>query len=292
VNASEERRFDHFVAIDWSGAVGPRQQGIAVAICALGSAAPTLVRAGHIWSRADVSEWLLHEMPQNTLAGFDLSPALPFTDQGAYFLGWDETPRDARALWALVDRICADDPHLAVSSFVDHPEACRYFRRHGGRTGDRFGSGRGRLRLVEQRQRAHRLSPSSCFNLVGPAQVGKSSLTGMRMLHRLGERLPVWPFDALPESGSLLVEIYTSLAARAAGVPNGRSKLRDGKALDAALAVLDSEVHLSLERYSDHATDALLTAAWLRKVADDSTLWNPPGLADVSATEGWTFGVR
>lgn len=287
-----EGRFDHFVAIDWSGAVGPRQRGIAVAICERGTVAPILIRANHIWSRSDVLEWLLNAMPQNTLAGFDLSPALPFADVGSYFPGWDECPHDAKALWTLVEHICVDDPHLAVSGFVDHSEASRYFRRHGGRSGDRFGSGRGRLRVVEHRQREHRLSPSSCFNLVGAAQVGKSSLTGMRMLHRLGGRLPVWPFDPMPESGSLLVEIYTSLAARAAGVPNGRSKLRDGMSLDAALARLNSEAHLPLTQYSDHATDALLTAAWLRTAADEPALWNPPGIDDVAATEGWTFGVR
>ena len=52
-------RFGHFAAIDWSGAVGPRQRGLAVAICAAGSEAPTLVRPGHIWSRAEVLDLLL-----------------------------------------------------------------------------------------------------------------------------------------------------------------------------------------------------------------------------------------
>jgi hypothetical protein len=178
-----------------------------------------------------------------------------------------------------------------VSSFVDHPDASRYFRRHGGRTGAQFGTGRGRLRVVEERQRAHGLSPYSCLNLVGAAQVGKSSLTAMRVLHRLGGRLPVWPFDPLPQSGSVIVEIYTSLAARAAGLRSGLSKMRDGVALDTALAELGSEPHQPLPRYTDHATDAILTSAWLRKVAHDPALWNPDGLDTVAQTEGWTFGV-
>jgi hypothetical protein len=285
-------RFGHFAAIDWSGAVGPRQPGIAVALCGDGHDAPTLIRPGHIWSRQDVLEWLLHDLPENTLVGLDLSPAFPFVDEGSYFRDWFASPPNARDLWALVDDICTDDPHLAASSFVDHPQASHYFRRHAGRTGDRFGTGRGRLRVVEERQRAHGLSPYSCFNLVGAAQVGKSSLTGMRVLNRLSGRLAVWPFDPLPDSGSVIVEIYTSLAARAAGLPVGTAKMRDGAALDAALDALGITPHTPLSHYTDHATDAILTAAWLRKVAGDETLWNPSGLADVAATEGWTFGVR
>ena len=55
--------------------------------------------------------------------------------------------------------------------------------------------------------------PYSNLNLVGAAQVGKSSLTGMRLLHALGRRLPIWPIDAVPAHGSLIVEIYTTIAA-------------------------------------------------------------------------------
>lgn len=285
------RSFGHFAVVDWSGAAGPRQKGIAIAICSPGEAAPTLVRPGHIWSREDVLDWVLHHMPDDTLIGFDLSPGLPFADRGAYFPEWAESPTDARSLWALVERVSANEPHLAANSFVDHPEASRYFRRHGGRTGDRFGSGAGRLRLVEHRQRECQLSPYSCLNLVGAAQVGKSSLTAMRMLHRLGDRIPVWPFDPLPRTGSVLVEIYTSLAARTAGIRKGLSKMRDGRSLDAALEALGSKAHRPMQHYSDHSTDAILTAAWLRTVAHQESLWTPAGLDIVAATEGWTFGV-
>lgn len=251
-----------------------------------------LVRPGHIWSRQDVLDWVVSDLPDGALVGMDLSPALPFVDRGAYFPGWSDSPANARDLWVLVESICADDPHLSALSFVDHPDASRYFRRHGGRTGADFGNGRGRLRVVEERQRAHGLSPYSCLNLVGAAQVGKSSLTAMRVLHRLAGRLPIWPFDPLPERGSVIVEIYTSLAAREAGLRSGLSKMRDGAALDAALANLGSAPHTPLHRYTDHATDAILTAAWLRKVAHDRALWAPKGLRAVAQTEGWTFGVR
>jgi len=287
------RRFSRFAVADWSGAQGPRQKGIAIAICESDTAAPRLVRPAHIWSREEVLDWLVHELPDDTLLGMDLSPGLPFRDAGAFFPGWAESPANARALWALVDRISTDDPHLAVSAFVDHPEASRYFRRHGGRRGDRFGEARrGRLRLVEGRQRDHGLAPYSCFNLVGAAQVGKSCLTAMRLLHRLDGRLPFWPYDPVPETGSVLVEIYTSLAARAAGLPKGRSKIRDAAGLDAALVALGSAPHEPLKSYDDHATDAILTAAWLRAHAGRPALWQPEGMdEEIARTEGWTFGV-
>src|SRR3546814_13668084 len=61
--------FTHFAAIDWSGAVGPRQKGLAVALCTLGSEAPVRVRPGHVWSRGEVLGWLDREMPRDTLVG-------------------------------------------------------------------------------------------------------------------------------------------------------------------------------------------------------------------------------
>ena len=264
-----------------------------MAICGRGDAAPVLVRSGHIWSRAEVLDWILREMPAGTLVGFDLGASLPFVDCGAFFPGWSDSPADARGLWRLVERLSADDPHLAAATFVDHAEASRHFR-HGGRTGDRFEPGRGRLRVTEQAQRAQGLNPYSNFNLVGAAQVGKSSLTGMRVLHRLDGEIPVWPFDRDPGSGSLVLEIYTSIAALAAGRPRGRSKMTTGAELDAALVSprIASRPFGHVGAIDDHRSDAILTAAWLRADARRAELWHPPAMTPpVAATEGWTFGV-
>jgi len=285
------RHFTNFVAIDWSGAKGQRQKGIAVALCENGGEPPYLVNPEHRWSRQDVLDWLLHDLPKGSLVGLDLSPGLPFDPSNGYFPHWDLSPTDARALWRLVDEIAESDPHLAVTSFVSHQEARRHFRHGKHDCGDLFEGGAGRMRATEQRQRRLKLTPSSCFNLVGAAQVGKSSLTGMRVLNRLNGASPIWPFDPLPTDGSVIVEIYTSLAARAAGIPPGRSKMMTGPALDAALRCLGVDQHTPLLSYTDHATDAILTSAWMRHVAHDSALWNPDGLAKVAATEGWTFGV-
>lgn len=290
--SSDAPQFAHFAAIDWSGAVGARQPGIAIALCATGSATPVLVRPGHVWSRAEVLAWLTGGMPLATLVGLDIGPSLPFVDCGAFFPGWSESPADARALWALVDRICADDAHLAASAFVDHSQAARYFRRQGGRTGDLFGAGGGRLRATEFAQRAQGLNPYSNLNLVGAAQVGKASLTGMRVLHRLRGALPFWPFDPIPAGGSLAVEIYTTIAALAAGRTKGCSKMRSIEALNAALAAMGSDPVPGSGAISDHKSDALLAAAWLRANVHRPALWNPPGLTPLVAdTEGWTFGV-
>jgi len=284
-------RFAGFVAIDWSGAAGERHRGIAVARAAAGDGAPALVRPGHRWSRPEVLDWLLDLATADCLVGLDLGISLPFADAGAFFPGLATSPPDIRALWALVEQTCAVDPHLGASSFVDHPLFAPYFRRHGGREGALFGSGIGRLRVTERAQAAMGCRPCSNFNLVGAAQVGKSSLTGMRMLHRLSAGLPVWPVDPLPRSGPVVCEIYTSLAALEARRTAGRSKMRSHADLNAALAELGSAPVPGDGPITDHASDALLTAAWLRRAAARPALWDPAGLAEVAATEGWTFGA-
>ena len=290
-------RFGHFAAIDWSGAAGERQRGIAVALCRPGDDAPELVRPGHVWSRADVLHWLSRELPPETLVGMDLGISLPFADCGAFFPGWDRSPANARALWTMIDAVCRDDPYLSVDTLVNHPEASRHFRRHdrlsGGRQGDLFPPGRGRLRVTEAAQAALGCSPCSNFNMVGAAQVGKSSLSGMRVLARLPRDIAVWPVDPLPARGSAVCEIYTTIAAIAAGRRAARSKIRDGADLDAALDALNTRPHGHSGPIDDHTSDALLTAAWLRRAAPRPYLWRPAALTPhIAATEGWTFGAE
>ncbi len=300
------RGFDHFLAIDWSGAKGERHRGIALALADAKGGPPVLVEAPQRgWSRTEVLGLLREELPSNTLVGIDLGISLPFVDAGAYFPGWDESPRHANGLWELIDRICADDPHLGAHSFLSHPEAARYFRHSKDKVGDRFHlpdaiSREGRFRQAETAQRAQKCRPVSNFNLVGAAQVGKSSLTGMRMLHHLKGHLPVWPVQPIPPKhptrGSLLVEIYTGLAAKEAAASMGgrgaRTKLLTYADLNAALEGLDSPPVAQIGEIDDHSSDALLTAAWLRKVHKEPERWEPRTLtAEVARVEGWTFGA-
>ena len=289
-------RFRQFLAIDWSGAKGPVQKGIALALADGAGGPPVLVERGRGWSRSDVLALLREDLPRDTLVGVDLGIALPFADCGAYFPGRDVLLPDAPELWALIDEICADDANLAAQSFVDHPDFAPYFR-NGTLTGAQFGCdgaahGRGRFRVTEHAQALMGCKPYSNFNLVGAAQVGKSSLTGMRMLHRLRDHLPVWPVDPLPGQGSVLVEIYTSLAAREAGRSAAKAKMRSHEELNAALASLGSMPVKGHGPIDDHSSDALLTAAWLRRVADEPGRWAPSALTpDLARTEGWTFGA-
>lgn len=291
------RRFAQFACFDWSGRAIAKPPGIALAAATAGAAPPALVASDEGWSRAAALAWIEARIAEKAdlLIGCDFSFALPFADAGAYFPEWDDSPRSAPALWACVEEICAGDEHLSAGSLVAHPELSRHFRhaRDGRmRVGDLFEPGLGRLRVTERACRAQGLgNAASCFNLVGAAQVGKASFTGMRLLHRLAGRIAVWPFDPLPETGPVLVEIYTGLAARRAGL-TGPTKLRARRPLDAALAALGSEPHAALPAYDDHRTDAILGAAWLRRAADDPALWRPDALdRRLARTEGWTFGV-
>lgn len=291
-------RFAHFLGVDWSGAKGERLSGIALAMANAEGGPPKLLhppKGG--WSRADVLTLLRDDLPADTLIGLDLGISLPFADCGAFFPGWADSPPDAKALWALVDRICGDDPHLAATSFAEHPVLGEYFH-HGARMGahyrcDGADHRNGRLRVTEHRQREIGCRPHSNLKLVGSGQVGKSSLTGMRVLHQLAGAIPVWPIDDDPGHGSLIVEMYTAIPALAVGRTASSSKIRSYEELNAALAhpaIAATPVHGS-GSISDHNSDALLTAAWLRRAAARRELWAPEGLDAIRRSEGWTFGV-
>ncbi|MEP0393282.1 MAG: hypothetical protein ABJ205_04725 [Erythrobacter sp.] len=298
------REFDHFLAIDWSGAKGERHKGIALALATKAGEAPVLVKPPKGgFSRQDVLEILRDDLPVNTLVGIDLGISLPFNDCGAFFPGWDRSPSHAKKLWAMVDAICGAEPHLGANSFVTHPDARKYFRHGKNDEGEHFHlpdavSRQGRFREAEIAQWRQKCRPVSNFNLVGAAQVGKSSLTGMRMLHQLREHLPVWPMDKVPErrlrkDGSMLVEIYTGLASKEAAAKSGsRTKLLTYADLNAALEALGCPPVDEVGEIDDHSSDALLTAAWMRKAAGEKERWEPRALtAEIAWTEGWTFGA-
>ncbi|WHO40742.1 hypothetical protein PMI04_009205 [Sphingobium sp. AP49] len=281
-------RFTRFAAIDWSGAKGARHKGIAVAICNIGQDSPELVQApGGIWSRQSVVDWLLASAQHApTLFGFDFSFAPPFIARGAYLPG-DPTPSNAPAFWAYVNALC-DDPDLGAASLLETAHRRHfYFGRADGTKADFMHN-----RACEIHYNAGGGGkPSTVYDAIGAAQVAKASFAGMRLLHHVRPYVPVWPFDPMPTAGSLVVEIYTSIAARAAGRPKGRSKMRDLPAIKAALTTLGSAPYAATLP-DDHGADALVTAAWMRMVAPDPQFWTPAALTpQIAATEGWTFGV-
>jgi len=277
--------FDRFVAIDWTGAKGERHAAIAVAECVAGDAAPTLIRPGHRWSRGEVFDFVaeLGTRGERALVGFDFSFSFPFADRHAFFPGDPDSPADARALWAEVDKAANKDAHFAAHGAIDRR---RWHYWLGAHDGDK--AAKARLRTVERVWAAKRRgAASSVFALLGAAQCGKASLSGMRLLHRWG--LPVWPFDPAPATGPLIVEIYCRTFAADGGV---RGKIRDRVALDAALARLGSTPTDGLPTtFADHIGDALISAAGMRHAARNPSIWSPDGLDAVRRTEGWTFGV-
>jgi hypothetical protein len=97
--------------------------------------------------------------------------------------------------------------------------------------------------------------------------------------------------DPLPAHGRAVVEIYTRIYLRRAGLSG--VKLRSLAALNEALKALGSRpARLSFEP-NDHQTDALVTAAGMRQLArDEPRAFDPEGLSpEIARSEGWTFGV-
>ncbi len=280
-------RFTRFACADWSGAKGSLHKGIVLAVCETGGVAPAIINPpGKAWSRQGIADWLLAQT-DDLLMGFDFSFAPPRINRGSYLPG-DTVPDHATGFWAYVDDIC-DDEDLGAASFLEqHHRRHFYFGAADGIKADYM-----HLRMCEAHYNEQGGGkPSTVYDAIGASQVAKASFAGMRLLNHVGASLPIWPFDPVPARGPLVVEIYTQIAARASGIRKGRSKIRDGAALDIALAAFDTQPHLPLERYTDHATDAILTSAWLRHVSENKSLWMPPKLnPEIALTEGWTFGV-
>ncbi|MFL6782844.1 MAG: hypothetical protein ACJ8FE_03320, partial [Sphingomicrobium sp.] len=255
------RSFAAYVAIDWSGAKGQRHKGIAIAE-ARGEAAPRLVRPDHVWSREEVAAWLLERAAREpTLFGFDFSFAPPIVERGEYLLGEPGVPTTAREFWAYVDAKC-DDEDLGAASFLEIAHRKHfYFGIADGVKADfvRFRQCDARLNAQGGRKTA------SAYDAIGAAQVAKASFSGMRLLRRLDGKVPIWPMDPLPAEGSAVVEIYTRIYLRRAGMSG--TKLRNRTSLNLALEGLASPPARLRFEPNDHQTDALVTAAGMRQLA-------------------------
>jgi hypothetical protein len=280
-------RFQSYVAIDWSGAKGRRHRGIAIAE-ARGDAAPRLVRAGHAWSREEVLEWLLARAAKEpTLFGFDFSFAPPIVEKGEYLIGEPNVPKTAREFWAYVDAR-SDDEDLGAASFLEQVHRKHfYFGIADGVKADfvRFRQCDARLNAQGGRKTA------SAYDAIGAAQVAKASFAGMRLLHRLDGKVAIWPMDPLPEHGSAVVEIYTRIYLRRAGLTG--VKLRSRAELNRALKGLGSPPARLRFEPNDHQTDALVTAAGMRQLAlTEPRAFDPEALTpEIARSEGWTVGV-
>ena len=280
-------RFAAYVAIDWSGAKGKRHKGIAIAE-ARSDAAPRLIRAGHAWSRAEVLEWLLRRAAKEpTLFGFDFSFAPPLIERGEYLPGEPDVPQTAREFWAYVDSKC-DDEDLGAASFLEQAHRRHFY--FGIADGVKAGFMHFRQCDAQLNAQGGRKT-ASAYDAIGAAQVAKASFAGMRLLHELGGKVAVWPMDPLPQHGSAVVEIYTRIYLRRAGMTG--VKLRSRGDLNRALKGLGSPPARLRFEPNDHQSDALVTAAGMRQLAlTEPRAFDPEGLTpQIASGEGWTFGV-
>jgi hypothetical protein len=186
-----------------------------------------------------------------------------------------------------VDDRCLDED-LGAASFLEQVHRRHfYFGIADGVKADfvRFRQCDARLNAQGGRKTA------SAYDAIGAAQVAKASFSGMRLLRRLDGKVAIWPMDPLPTGGSAVVEIYTRIYLRRAGMSG--TKLRTKADLNRALKGLGSKpVRLGLDP-DDHQTDALVTAAGMRALTrSEPRAFRPDGLTDeIARTEGWTFGI-
>jgi len=287
--------FDRFIGIDWSGARGPKLKGIQVAMCEPGAAAPRLVdNWGGAWRRSDLANWLARECESGApLIGFDFSFTFPFCDRGAYFPDADG-PQDAMGLWRLIEQACAGEPEYYGGAFCN---ALPWK--------DHFLTGRSRGRRYESRRKSVEQAcsdqgfgrPETVFKLVGASQVGKGSLSGMRVLLALKKsqpRVQIWPFEAIKSERPVVAEVFPRLFLSYAGYP--KQKVRDVDQLNEVLKALGSKAMPAdfdlIGKNADDKADALVTAAGLRTRHGEKHLWKPKAMTEeIRRTEGWIFGV-
>ena len=176
---------------------------------------------------------------------------------------------------------------MGAASFLEHAHRRHFY----------FGAADGaKADFMHFRQCDQRLNASggrktaSAYDAIGAAQVAKASFSGMRLLHRISGKVAIWPMDPLRDGDGAVVEIYTRIYIRNAGLPGG--KVRTRAELNAALAALGSPPWRGRGPLDDHKTDALITAAGMRAHLAHPNAFDPPGLTPAIAQgEGWTFGI-
>jgi hypothetical protein len=282
--------FSQFIAIDWSGAKTGNYKGkIQVAVCKPGTAAPILYNPHGDWTRTTIASWLRDVVAtsQPALIGMDFSFSAPFLDKQAFLPGLSRATT-AREFWQEIDSRC-EEPDFGAAAFLERHRG-RYFYL-GKADGTKSTFMRLRQCEISYIQNGGR-KPSSVFDAIGAAQVAKASFAGMRVLHHVSPHIAVWPFDTSRSTGSRLVEIYCQAFIRHAGLKGLKLRSRDD--LNIALKALGSRPVSDkvLGTLTDDKTDALASAAGMRRFAEDARFWQPAGLTtEIARTEGWTFGV-
>ena len=156
------------------------------------------------------------------LFGFDFSFAPPIVERGAYLPG-EDTPATARAFWAYVDAAERDDADLGAAALPRKPAPPPFLFRRGRRRRRRdflhlrlceaqfnaTGGGKASTALRRDRRRPGRQGELRRHAAAPPARRRHSGLADR---------------SAARDRGALVVEIYTAIAARAAGLRKGRAR--------------------------------------------------------------------
>lgn len=275
--------FDCFVGIDWSGDKNPWQKGLKIAMAYPGRAAPSLVecpgrKSG--WSRSDAIRWIADECAgKRALIGIDFAFGFPpVSPPGSVVLDWD-----------YAEKVCAPYPNFYGGAFFrppigphSHLVNSPWLPKHN------YSADHLRMTDIVAMETAG-ARPQSIFNAVGPAQVGPSSISGMRALRSLrqncGGRIAIWPFDKMDQARSVIVEIFPRYYPLSRGK---KANLADRAELNAALAAFESDVVKKSPKSEDEG-DALLSAAALRFLSSEEALFELPD--KTIRSQGWIFGV-
>jgi hypothetical protein len=262
-----------------------------VARCLAGDDSPELIAPPEKkWKRHQIVEWLKTELTKGKrlLIGFDFAFSLPFESVG-YLGGRIGILPNARALWHRLEIAARGESDFGCSAIVSDPLFAPSYWTKGKKPIGWKAVRRQTENECAQFTGAH---PESVFKLIGSKQVGKASLTGMRvfqMLRTQNDGTAVWPFDSLAGKQAVFVEIFPTIFRKLA---SGRlEKLRDLPALNTSLKRLNSALFDTTNPVSDDETDAILSAAGLRFYTQ-SALFPLDELDSIKiAREGWIFGV-
>ncbi len=219
--------FDRYVVVDWSASSTPKTGADSIWIADLANGArPRLYNPPTRHQAARYLDDVVTGEAGRTLIGVDAS--LGYPEGTAELLELDGRPW--RAMWTSIAARSTDDERNRNNRF---DVAADFNRLTGQAEGpfwgcphDRFAGALrrtkpascpvGEFRLVEQRLRAVGQYPKSCWQLLGAGSVGSQTLTVVPILHRLLDRVEVWPFTtglATPDDAAhtVLAEVWPSL---------------------------------------------------------------------------------
>ena len=291
--------FENFLAVDWSGAKTPKASGVIAAAQASRKDNTLTLLPGQL-SRQDVAKLIEFKLNEGKrcLVGIDCN--FGYAESiGISQFGPDYTFRD---LWREVEKSSDGLNDVYATGVWTPPEYSRAFWTSGKHQGFEL-----EKRITETQCGVQGYGyPESPFKMIGPKQVGKGGLAGMRFVHHLkklhGDQVAIWPFetDILDTAQIVITEIYPRLFLKMAG--HGSGKVTDPRDLETILGFFGAgPLNLKLTAsgaFSDHQSDALISGAGMRYLCGGGAslpedIATPKKMSSQMAErEGWIFGVK